>query len=169
MSPPVSLQDLDPNAPSAPPTYVYTQRREPQVGPQFLASPDDQFNEIICNNPNLLGLSMMQDAPDPIRQSYAWADGHKVQPWAHMRHTSQLRFSILGIMQDQFAIGKLPQYRVVPMYAGTQRPLMQRYNIQEGVSSTFGSQYVVAGNPSPGSLVLDTGMLYTQSQDGHPY
>lgn len=172
VTPPVSLQQKqDANRPSIPPTYSYIQRREPHVGATFLAVPDDQYFHEFDNIPSVLGVSAYQEAPDPLRQSKFWADGKKVKPWAHHPFVSKLNIAYITAISDQtFRVGRLPVDRNVPMYQGTQLPSVQRYNIQEGQSATFGSQYEVSGVPAPPStLVLANGMSYTQSLDGHPY
>lgn len=169
-SPPSLDHSKDVTRPGVPPTYAYTQRREPHVGAGFLASPDSQYNVYTDNTPERLGVSGWQDAPDPLRQSNFWADGRKIHPHARMPRQSNLNIAdILSHMSVVFSAGKLKQHQSVPQFAGTQLPSVQRYNIREGYSSTYGSLYEVDPATPPPVLVLASGMSYTQSQDGHPY
>src|SRR5216684_3007990 len=70
-----------------PPLYVYTQRREPDVGPSFMMAPDDSLGSLFSEE--VIG---WQDAPDPIRQSNFYTAGNKIHPGAQMRIQSNTAF-----------------------------------------------------------------------------
>lgn len=153
-----------------PPTYVYTQRREPIAGVSYLMTPDDQSRRNYDLN---IG---WQEAPDPIRQSPFWDAGNKCHPQAHMEVRSQLAIgSIEAVSEQTFHIGKLLGYIHRPMYAGGQHPSLIRANIIEPVPSTYGSQYIVQGVVPAGPLVTPTGFSEPQQSnpmlgiDGYPY
>lgn len=151
---------------ATPPTFVYTQRREPMVGPSFTMAPDD-------NSQRFYDLDVAwQEAPDPIRQSDFWQAGNKVNPQARMNITSHLAIGSREAVDEQtFRIGKLLGYMKRPMYQGMQAPSMIRSNIMEAQPSTYGSQYMVENlQPSPG-VVTATGFQIPLSSptDGYPY
>lgn len=149
-----------------PPTYVYTQRREPHMGPSYLMAPWDNFDALY----ELHG--GWHDAPDPVRQSNFYADGNKIHPTAQMPVVTALAIgSIESVDEQTYRIGKLIGYMRRPMYAGLQRPSIPRVNIQEAAPSTYGSQYSMRGVPSPGNAVAATGFItpVTESFDGYPY
>lgn len=149
-----------------PPTYVYTQRREPDAGPSFLMAPWDNYDALYDLN---IG---WQDAPDPIRQSNFYAEGNKIHPTAQMRIPSNIAIGKVEAVDEQtFRVGKLLGYMRRPMYAGLQQPSIPRSNIQEGIPSTYGSQYTVRGTPSAAAGVAASGFitLPSESHDGYPY
>lgn len=155
-----------------PPTYVYTQRREPAAGPSFLMAPWDNYDveyELKTG---------WQDAPDPIRQSDFYAAGNKIKPWAHMPIVTEVAFgSIEAVMENTFHVGKLLGYWHRPMYQGQQHPSVLRSNIQEALPTTYGSMYEVSALHPLGGPVTPTGFgvapvqsIYTDGQvDGYPY
>lgn len=155
--------------PQVPPTYVYTQRREPHMGPSFLMAPDDNSQQMYD-----LGIAW-QEAPDPIRQSDFFADGNKVHPDAQMRITSHLAIgSREAVAEDSFRIGKLLGYIHRPMYAGRQQPSVIRSNIAPAVPTTYGSEYIVQGVQPAGGVETATGFAVSplgtsSSVDGYPY
>ena len=145
--------------------FAFVQRENRTRGPHFLTAPDSQFQELLPLN---IG---WQEAPDPIRSSDFFAEGHKVKPDARQRVTSHLALGAFANWEDvTFHIGKLIGYYKVPTYAGAQLPSVIRANIQPGQPTTFGSLYEV---PSP--LVSQAGPAYTASgfagsgNDGYPY
>lgn len=149
-----------------PPTYVYTQRREPNMGPSFLMAPWDNYDTFYDLN---IG---WHEAPDPIRQSDFWAAGNKVNPQARMPIVTNLAIgSIESVDEQTFRIGKLIGYMRRPMYAGMQQPSVIRANIQEALPSTYGSQYEVRGVHPANRGVAPTGFILpvTESLDGYPY
>jgi hypothetical protein len=149
-----------------PPTYVYTQRREPHMGPSYLMVPWDNFE-------TMYDLHVYpQDAPDPVRQSDFYAAGNKIHPWAQMQIQTNLALgSIAAVMEDTFHIGKLLGYWHRPMYAGMQKPSIPRSNIQEPVPTTYGSLYEVRPHLPSGILETATGFAQpvTEFNDGYPY
>jgi hypothetical protein len=149
----------------APLTYVFTQRREPQEGPQFLTAPDSQYQA-------LLPLDIAwQEAPDPIRQSDYYDYGNKIHPDAQMPITSHLAIaSWLAVMQDQFQVGKLLGYWHRPMFAGGQLPSIPRTNIQEAMPTTYGAMYEVQPTMQSPGVITPTGFAanYEQFSD-YPY
>lgn len=153
----------------APPTYVYTQRREPHMGPSFLMAPDDNTQRQYDLN---IG---WHEAPDPIRQSDFYADGNKVHPDAQMRVTSHLAIgSIESVSEQQFRVGKLLGYFHRPMYQGRQQPSVIRANISPGHTTTYGSEYVVQGVQPAGGVQTAPGfsvppLSTSSSLDGYPY
>lgn len=166
-NPPPSLDHtLDVNGPGVPPTYVYTQRREPHAGPSMLMAPWDNYEKMYDLN------IPWQEAPDPIRQSDFWAAGHKIHPAAQMQIVTNLAIgSREAVMEDTFHIGKLLGYIHRPMYAGQQKPSVIRTNIQEAVPGTYGSMYEVQGVMPSGPVVTATGFTLPTSEhnDGYPY
>lgn len=150
-----------------PPLYVYTQRREPHMGPSYLMAPWDNYDveyELRTG---------YQEAPDPIRQSEFYAAGNKVKPWAHMPIVTSIAWgSIEAVMQDRFQVGKLLGYVHRPMYAGRQHPSVVRSNIQEALPQTYGSMYSVPASQPMGGPVSATGFIpdpTSSSVDGYPY
>lgn len=149
-----------------PPTYVYTQRREPDAGPSFLMAPWDNYDALYDLN---IG---WQDAPDPIRQSNFYAEGNKIHPTAQMPIVTNIAIGDKESISEQtFRIGKLIGYMKRPMYAGAQQPSVIRANIQEGIPSTYGSQYAVRGiHPASHGFSAPGFILpVTESHDGYPY
>lgn len=150
-----------------PPTFVYTQRREPNAGPTFTMAPDDSTGALFSE----LRIAW-QEAPDPIRQSDFYAEGNKIHPTAQMRVPSNVAIgSVEAVDEQTFRVGKLLGYMRRPMYAGLQQPSIPRANIQEGIPSTYGSQYTVRGTPSAAAGVAASGFitLPSESNDGYPY
>lgn len=155
--PPDTLQQVLTNRLLAP----VVQREEFHEGPVFLTAPDGQFNEYL---PLWIG---WQESPDPIRASDFWAAGRKVNPQARMPISSQLAIGAKeAVMIDEMRIGKLHGRLAVQQYAGGQLPLVHRTNITEPQPITYGSQYTISGTPSPGNVMLATGMTYDMSETG---
>lgn len=152
-----------------PPLYVYTQRREPHMGPSYLMAPWDNYDEFYDLN---IG---WHEAPDPIRQSPFYAAGNKVNPNARQIIVSNIAIGDKESISEQtFRIGKLIGYIHRPMYAGMQQPSLIRANIQEAIPSTYGSQYEVRGIQPAGGVVTATGFQVIPQQtssmdDGYPY
>ena len=151
-----------------PPLYVYTQRREPHMGPSYLAAPWDNYDRFYDLN---IG---WHEAPDPIRQSPFYSAGNKVHPTAQMPIVTNLSIGDWESVSEQtFRIGKLLGYIHRPMYAGMQQPSLIRANIQEAIPSTYGSQYEVRGIQPAGGIITATGFAVPQetssSTDGYPY
>lgn len=154
-APPPSLDPrYDCEHDSTPPTYVYVERREPRSPvASYWASPgDNQDNAIpIDNDASRLGISNYQYAPDPvIERSPFYASGNKIHPWAHRIKPSHVRLTMGRWVTDTFAAGKLEHPHLVPTYAGQQLPWDEKYNIQPGQSTTYGSQYTVSQNGMDG-------------------
>jgi hypothetical protein len=154
------------NGRRTPPTYVYTQRREPHMGPSYLMAPWDNYDAFYDLN---IG---WHEAPDPIRQSDFYAEGNKIHPTAQMCIVTNLALgSIQAVDEPAFRIGKLLGYFYRPMFEGTQHPSVIRANIQEAIPSTYGSQYEVKGIQPMGGIVTPTGFTVPLSseRDGYPY
>jgi len=149
-----------------PPTFVYTQRREPHMGPSYLMAPWDNYETFYDLNVG------WQEAPDPIRQSPFYAEGNKIHPWARMNIVSNIAIGSIEAVDDQtFHIGKLIGYLRTPTYQGKQLPSVIRANIEESLPSTYGSQYIVRGVQPATGAVSATGFTEptSSSTDGYPY
>lgn len=172
-SPPPSLDHtLDTHAPIIPPTYVYTQRQvpKPAANRRYFGLPADNEDAAYWrkNSVRSLGVSDWQDAPDPVRQSNFVAAGNKIHPFGGTitpLHTALWKDLI---MQDTFMVGKIVGFWRPQMYAGRQLPSVTRRNIKEAQATTFGSQYVISGNPPVGNILLASG-LSANGTDGDPY
>jgi len=152
--------------PGVPPTYVFTERKEgiASGNPTTIAAPWDNYDIFYDLN---IG---WQDAPDPIRASDFYAAGNKIHPEAQMQIVTNLALgSYSSNSSGEFQVGKLRGYFFRPMYAGSQQPSVPRSNIQEGIPTTYGSQFQVPAQPMAGSLSASGFALPPESNDGHPY
>lgn len=171
-TPPPSLDHtLDVFAPPVPPTYTYLERALPRPLANLVYSgyPDSNAEnaEWMKNDPNGLGVSEWQDAPDPVRQSNFFMAGRKIHPFAGDITPLHTALWKALIMHDGFAAGKVHQHWRPQMYAGMQLPSDVRRNINPGQAVTFGSQYVQGGEPLLGPVQLASGL--TGTLDGDPY
>jgi hypothetical protein len=147
-APPPSLDHTnDAEHANTPPTYVYVERREPRANTEsYWATPDDNQGAAtpVYADASGLGISTYQKAPDPvIERSPFYANGNKVNPWAHRIKPSHVRLTMGKWVTDNFQAGKMTHPHLVPTYAGGQLPWDEKYNIQPGQSTTYGSQYTV--------------------------
>jgi hypothetical protein len=143
-----------------PPTFIDIRRREPNMGREY-----DGPNISLADAPLVYD---PHGAPDPIRQSAYWDTG-KAPGTRWSRVPVALHFaipSILGVMRDDFAAGKVRAQFLTFMQNGLggQLAWTERPNIDPGSSQPYGNLTGVFGSGDAygagGRVVAANGLTY---------